>query len=65
LSKKSEMNSKAASRILSHADKTGTNAGFKSRAQAAAAKNGKEIKVRKKRGWLLGWVSAGVAQPEI
>ena len=36
---KSKMNSKAASRIQSHADKTGKNQGFKSRAQSAADKN--------------------------
>ncbi|KAH7924640.1 hypothetical protein BV22DRAFT_1034953 [Leucogyrophana mollusca] len=33
------MDSKAASRIQSHADKSGTNQGFKSRAQSAGAKN--------------------------
>ncbi len=32
------MTSAAASRIQSHADRTGTNQGFKTRAQAAAAK---------------------------
>ena len=37
----SKMNSQAASRIQSAADKTGTNSGFKARAQSAAAKNGK------------------------
>ncbi len=36
---KSKMDSKAASRIQSHADRTGTNQGFKARAQRAAAKN--------------------------
>lgn len=41
MSKKSEMTSKSASRIQSHADKTGTNAGFKARAQSAADKKGK------------------------
>ncbi len=35
------MTSKAASRIQSHADKTGTNQGFKVRAQRSAAKNKK------------------------
>lgn len=34
----SQMDSKAASRIQSNADRTGTNAGFKARAQSAAAK---------------------------
>ncbi|MFY1111163.1 MAG: hypothetical protein AB3K77_05720 [Methanosarcinaceae archaeon] len=38
---KKGMTAKAASRIQSHADKTGTNQGFKSRATAAAAKNKK------------------------
>lgn len=37
---KGKMNSSAASRIQSHADKSGSNQGFKGRAQAAAAKNG-------------------------
>ena len=41
MSKKSGMTGKAASRIQSHADKTGTNAGFKARAQASASKKGK------------------------
>ncbi|MHA1755968.1 MAG: hypothetical protein ACTSVV_04300 [Promethearchaeota archaeon] len=36
---KSKMNSKAARRIQSHADKTGRNQDFKARAQRAAAKN--------------------------
>ncbi|WP_256369420.1 hypothetical protein [Methanococcoides sp. AM1] len=40
MSKKS-MDQKAAARIQSHADKTGTNQGFKARAQAAAAKSKK------------------------
>ncbi len=35
----SKMDSKAASRIQSAADKTGTNSDFKARAQSAAAKN--------------------------
>ncbi len=35
------MNSKSARRIQSHADKTGKNKGFKSRAQSSAAKNKK------------------------
>jgi hypothetical protein len=34
---KSQMTKKSASRIQSHADKTGTNQGFKSRAQSAAS----------------------------
>lgn len=38
---KSKMNSKAARRIQSHADKTGKNQDFKARAQRAAAKNEK------------------------
>jgi hypothetical protein len=38
LSKKSGMTAKAASRIQSHSDRTGTNQGFKARAQSAAAK---------------------------
>jgi len=36
--KKSGMSKKAASRIQSHADKTGKSQGFKARAQRAAAK---------------------------
>ncbi|MHA1360230.1 MAG: hypothetical protein ACTSRC_19080 [Candidatus Helarchaeota archaeon] len=39
MSKKSKMNSEDASRIQSHADKTGRNQDFKQRAQRAAAKN--------------------------
>lgn len=35
----SRMDSKAASRIQAHADRTGTNSGFKARAQSAAARN--------------------------
>ena len=38
---KSKMTSKGARRIQSHADKTGKNQGFKSRAQSSAAKNKK------------------------
>jgi len=38
---KKKMTSKAASKIQSHADKSGKNQGFKSRAQRAAAKNKK------------------------
>lgn len=38
LSKKSGMTAKAASRIQSNADRTGTNQGFKARAQSSAAK---------------------------
>jgi hypothetical protein len=34
-----EMTEEAASRIQAHADRTGENQGFKSRAQSAAAKN--------------------------
>jgi len=41
LGKKSEMTGKAAARIQSHADKTGTNQSFKARAQSAVAKKGK------------------------
>lgn len=37
---KSPMTPKAAARIQSQADKSGTNKGFKSRAQSAGAKNG-------------------------
>lgn len=36
---KNPMTPKAAARIQSHADKSGSNQGFKSRAQSAAAKN--------------------------
>lgn len=36
------MTQKAAQRIQSHADKTGTNSGFKARAQSAAAGTGKK-----------------------
>ncbi|WP_292471365.1 hypothetical protein [Methanolobus sp.] len=35
------MTSKAASRIQAHADRTGTNQGFKARSQASASKNQK------------------------
>lgn len=38
---KTKMNSTAARRIQSHADKTGKKQGFKSRAQSSAAKNKK------------------------
>ena len=38
---KNKMDSKAASRIQSHADKSGKNQGFKARAQHSAAKNKK------------------------
>ncbi len=41
VSEKSGMTSEAASRIQSHADSTGTNQGFKARAQSTAAKKGK------------------------
>ena len=40
MSKKS-MDQKAATRIQAHSDKTGTNQGFKARAQSAVAKNKK------------------------
>jgi hypothetical protein len=36
-----KMSGKAASRIQSHADRTASNQGFKSRAQSAASKNDK------------------------
>lgn len=39
MTKDSKMNKEAAARIQSHADKTGTNKGFKERAQRAADKN--------------------------
>ena len=39
MSKKTKMTEKAARRIQSHADKTGKNQDFKSRAQSSAAKN--------------------------
>ena len=39
--KKSGMTGKAAARIQSHADKSGTNQSFKVRAQSSAAKNKK------------------------
>ena len=39
MSKKTKMTPKAASRIQSHADKTGKNQDFKARAQSSAAKN--------------------------
>lgn len=38
---KGKMTSKAASRIQSHADRSGKNQGFRARAQRAAAKNKK------------------------
>lgn len=38
---KTKMNSKAARRIQSHADKSGRNQGFKARTQSAATKNKK------------------------
>lgn len=41
MSKGDTMSKEAASRIQSHADKTGSNQEFKSRAQAAAKKNEK------------------------
>jgi len=39
MAKKSNMTTKAAARIQSHADRTNTNQGFKARAQSAAAKS--------------------------
>lgn len=42
MAKKGRMSPKAASRIQSHADRTGTNQGFKGRAQRAASKKGKK-----------------------
>jgi len=39
MGKDSKMTKEAASRIQSHADKTGTNEGFKERVQRAADKN--------------------------
>jgi len=39
--KNSGMTGKAAARIQSHADKSGTNQGFKARVQSSAAKNEK------------------------
>ena len=44
MSKKTKMTEKAARRIQSHADKTGKNQDFKSRAQSAVAKNKNESK---------------------
>ena len=41
IGKKGKMSQKAASRIQSHADNTGTNQGFKARAQKAASKKKK------------------------
>jgi len=41
MAKKTPMTKDAASRIQSHADKTGSNQDFKARAQAAASKNKK------------------------
>jgi hypothetical protein len=42
MAKKEKIASKAASRIQSHADKTGHNKDFKARAQRSAAKNEKK-----------------------
>ena len=39
MAKKTPMTSDAAGRIQSHADRTGTNKGFKGRAQSGGAKN--------------------------
>lgn len=41
MGKKQRMTQEAARRIQSHADRTGRNQGFKSRAQRAASKNKK------------------------
>lgn len=41
MAKNSSMNQKAASRVQAHADRTGTNQGFKARAQSAASKGKK------------------------
>jgi hypothetical protein len=41
MAKSQPMTAKAATRIQSHAAKTGTNSGFAARAQAAAARNKK------------------------
>jgi hypothetical protein len=41
MSKKSQMTSKDAARIQSHADSTGKNQDFKARAQSAASKQNK------------------------
>jgi len=38
MAKNSAMNQKAASRIQSHADRSGSNQGFKARAQSAASR---------------------------
>lgn len=43
MGKKSKMDSKAAARIQSNADKTGKNQDVKARVQRAAAKNKEEI----------------------
>ena len=40
MAKQAKMTAADAARIQSHADSTGTNAGFKARAMSAAAKNG-------------------------
>lgn len=40
MSSKNEMTKEAARRIQSHADRTGTNQGWKSRAMSAADRNG-------------------------
>ncbi len=42
MAKGNKMTSKDAARIQSHADRTGTNQSFKSRAQRAASKNSKK-----------------------
>ncbi|WP_342676908.1 hypothetical protein [Methanofollis sp. UBA420] len=41
MAKNTAMNQKAAARVQSHADRSGTNQGFKARAQAAASKGKK------------------------
>lgn len=41
MAKNTAMNQKAASRVQAHADRSGTNQGFKARAQSAASKGKK------------------------
>ena len=47
---KTPMTPKDASRIQSHSDRTGTNKGFKTRAQSTAAKNSGAAKTAKTEG---------------
>ena len=47
---KTSMTPKDASRIQSHSDRTGTNQGFKSRAQSTAAKNSGSANTTKSEG---------------